>query len=61
MATTVGLTIAPEKPAQAARPAAAAPDLASLTVPQLRELCAERGVEAPKRATKAQLVLLLGA
>ena len=61
MATTIGLTIAPEKPAQAARPAAAAPDLASLTVPQLRELCAERGIRVPGKATKAQLVLLLGA
>ena len=34
-------------------------DLTALTVVQLRELCAERGVDAPKRATKAQLVHLL--
>lgn len=34
-------------------------DLASLTVATLRALCAERGVEAPKKATKAQLVELL--
>lgn len=35
-------------------------DLSALTVAQLRELCAGRGIEAPKRATKAQLVALLG-
>ncbi len=34
-------------------------DLTALTVAQLRELCGERGVDAPKRATKAQLVKLL--
>lgn len=34
-------------------------DLSALTVAQLRELCAERGVDAPRRATKAQLVALL--
>jgi len=34
-------------------------DLTALTVARLRELCAERGVDAPKRATKAQLVQLL--
>lgn len=35
-------------------------DLSGMTVAQLRALCAERGVDAPKRATKAQLVQLLG-
>lgn len=35
-------------------------DLTALTVAQLRELCAARGVEAPKKATKAQLIALLG-
>lgn len=34
-------------------------DLTSYTVAQLRELCAERGIETPKRATKAQLIGLL--
>lgn len=34
-------------------------DLTALTVAQLRELCDERGIEAPKRATKAQLLELL--
>ena len=42
------------------RPKVAAPtDLAALTVAQLRALCADRGVDAPKRATKAQLIALL--
>ena len=34
-------------------------DLSTLTVARLRELCDERGIEAPKRATKAQLIGLL--
>ena len=34
-------------------------NLSALTVAQLRELCDERGIEAPKRATKAQLLELL--
>lgn len=34
-------------------------DLTALTVAQLRELCEERGIDAPKKATKAQLVALL--
>lgn len=34
-------------------------DLSALTVARLRELCEERGIEAPRRATKAQLVALL--
>ena len=34
-------------------------DLTALTVAQLRELCGERGIDAPKRTTKAQLVKLL--
>ena len=43
------------------RPVVATPtDYAALTVARLRELCAERGIEAPKRATKAQLIGLLG-
>lgn len=36
-----------------------AQDLSALTVARLRELCGERGIEAPRRATKAQLVTLL--
>ena len=36
-----------------------APDLSAMTCAELRALCAERGVTAPKRATKAQLVALL--
>ena len=35
------------------------PDLSALTVAQLRVLCDERGIDAPKRATKAQLAALL--
>lgn len=34
-------------------------DLTALTVATLRNLCDERGIEAPKRATKAQLIALL--
>lgn len=34
-------------------------DLSVFTVAQLREMCAERGIETPKRATKAQLIGLL--
>lgn len=36
-----------------------AQDLFALTVARLRELCDERGIDAPKRATKAQLIALL--
>jgi hypothetical protein len=35
-------------------------DLSGMTVAQLRALCGELGIDAPKRATKAQLVQLLG-
>ena len=35
-------------------------DFSALTVATLRALCEERGIEAPKRATKAQLIELLG-
>ena len=42
------------------RPVAKQPvDLAALTVAALRALCDERGIEAPRRATKAQLIDLL--
>lgn len=34
-------------------------DLSALTVAQLRELCDERGIDHPSRATKAQLIQLL--
>lgn len=34
-------------------------DLSALTVARLHELCAERGIDAPRRATKAQLVALI--
>lgn len=37
-----------------------AEDLSGLTNAQLQELCAERGIEVPKKATKAQLIALLG-
>lgn len=36
-------------------------DLSGLAVAQLRSMCDERGIAAPRRATKAQLVALLGA
>lgn len=54
------------------RPRAAAPgpadgaaceqgtDLMALTAAKLRAMCAERGIEPPKKATKAQLAELLG-
>jgi hypothetical protein len=35
-------------------------NLDALTVTELRALCAERGVVAPSRATKARLLELLG-
>lgn len=34
-------------------------DLSALTVATLRALCEDRGISAPKKATKAQLVALL--
>lgn len=34
-------------------------DLSTLTVAQLRELAASRGIDVPKRATKAQIIALL--
>ena len=34
-------------------------DYRDMTVSQLRALCAERGVEVPRKATKAQLVGIL--
>ena len=34
-------------------------DLTAFTVAKLRALCEERGIEAPKRSTKAQLIELL--
>jgi hypothetical protein len=36
-------------------------NLDALTVAELRTLCAERGIAAPSRATKAHLLELLGA
>lgn len=39
----------------------AIPDYSAMTNEQLRALCAERGVEAPRRATKARLLSLLKA
>ena len=35
-------------------------DLSGLTNKQLQELCEKRGIEVPKKATKAQLIELLG-
>lgn len=34
-------------------------NLSALTVATLKGLCGERGIDAPKRATKAQLIALL--
>lgn len=42
-------------------PEAPAADLSEMTVAQLRDLIADRGGEAPKRATKARLVEIAGA
>lgn len=39
----------------------AAPDLGAMTAAQLRDLIAERGGSAPRRATKAQLLQIAGA
>ena len=39
---------------------AAETDLSGLTVAELKSLCGERGLEFPKKATKAQLLALLG-
>ena len=35
-------------------------DLSALTNAELRAICEERGIEVPRRATKAQLLGLLG-
>ena len=35
------------------------PDLSARTLAALRALCEDRGIKAPKKATKAQLVALL--
>ena len=43
----------------APKPMDEAVDLSSLTVAALRALCEERGIDAPKCATKAQLIALL--
>lgn len=34
-------------------------DLSALTVAQLKSLCADRGIDVPRRATKAQIIALL--
>jgi len=36
-----------------------APDLAAMSAAQLRDLCHERGIKVPRKATKAQLQKLL--
>ena len=36
-----------------------AEDLSTLTTAQLRALCAERGIQAPAKATKTRLLRLL--
>ncbi len=38
---------------------AVTPDLTSLTNAQLAALCDERGIDVPRKATKAQLLALL--
>ena len=40
-------------------PEAPKPDYGSMTVAQLRTLCGERGIDAPKKAKKAELIALL--
>lgn len=40
-------------------PERATVDLTALTAARLRELCEERGIDAPRKATKAQLTALL--
>ena len=54
------LTSAPV-PVRETAPEAETPDLTSLTNAQLAAMCADRGIEVPKRATKAQLIALLDA
>lgn len=34
-------------------------DYSTMTVRQLTELCADRGIDVPKRSTKAQIIALL--
>ena len=36
-------------------------DLAAMTVAELRALCEQRGIDVPKRSTKAKILTLLGA
>ena len=36
-----------------------APDYSAMKVAELRALCSERGLEAPSKATKAQLIEIL--
>jgi len=55
MTVFIGAVRAPEPHVELAPPE----DLSALTVARLRELCDERGIEAPRRATKAQLIELL--
>ena len=54
-----------ERAAGATAPAAPSPgraavDISALTVAQLKALCDERGIDYQKKATKAQLLKLLG-
>lgn len=51
--------IAAPAPAPAPAPEAKTPDLSQLTNSQLVEICEGRGIEVPRKATKAQLVALL--
>lgn len=52
-------TVAPGEASTKDVAAEPAPDLESMTVPQLHELCKERGVRVAKKATKAQLLAAL--
>lgn len=51
-----GFVEADEEPTGATEDAGDEPDLGAMTTAQLRDLIAERGGAAPKRATKAQLL-----
>lgn len=57
MSVVVGAAPAKARETKPARPS----DLSALTNPPLAGMCRERGIEPPRKATKAQLLALLEA